>query len=225
MARGAMKSRLLRHLAEPDLDIVVAAGLTACLVDGHEAMHLEAVAGRTLDVPQGTRIGLEMDAVSGRRRDALPLFFFLVAQHVASGADASRHFGMHADLLGPIRDPQIQLARTRENRLLMAVVAAERIVLGTRKALERILHDVATGTEAIVVLHVIPADGAEPRGAQHNHRGPGMQRDLDRALPRAHPRHDLRAQPPQVHRNPRGHGEAHEEPADLEPLWEIKKEP
>src|SRR6185312_10106544 len=122
MARDAVESRLLSHLAELDLHVLVTARLAAGLVDRHEAMHLEAVAGGALDIAQRARVGLEMDAMARGRRDAFPLLFFLVALDVARGADPRGHLRMHADFLGPVGDPEVELPRAREDRLLVTVV-------------------------------------------------------------------------------------------------------
>src|SRR5436190_14789321 len=124
-------------------------------------MDLEAVAGRALHVAQRARVRLEVDAMPRGSRDPFPLVLFAVALHVAAGADARRHFGMHRDLLGPIGDPEVELSRAGEDRLLMARVAAQRIMLGAAESLKRPLHDVAPGAEGVVVLHVIPAHSAK----------------------------------------------------------------
>src|SRR5580765_2256938 len=99
-------------------------------------MDLEPVASRALHVAQRTRVRLQMDAMPRGRGDPLPLLFFLVPLDVTAGADARRHLGVHLDLLRAIRHPEVELARAGEDRLLMATVAAEGIVLGPGKALE-----------------------------------------------------------------------------------------
>ena len=106
----------------------------------------------------------------------------------------------------------------------MAVVTAERIVLGTGEALERPLHDVAAGAEGIVVLHVIPADPAESCRAQDDHRRGGGQADLDPPLPRLDPTDDLKPAAPEEHEQPRGNRQADKKAANLKPLGEIKEE-
>src|SRR5436190_9642535 len=130
MTGDAMKARLAGHLAQPDLSADVTARLPARRIDRYEAMHLETVACGALDLTQRAGIGFEMHAVPGGRRDPLPLLVFLVSLDVTSGADPRRDFGMHLNLLGTIGHPEVELPRARENRLLVAVVTAEGIVLG-----------------------------------------------------------------------------------------------
>src|SRR6266487_1144411 len=103
MARDAVKAGLPRHLAEPDFSPDVAARLAAGRIDGHKAMDLEAVAGRALHVAQRAGVRLEVDAMPRRCRDPLPFVLFAVALHVAAGAHARRHLGMHLDPFGATR--------------------------------------------------------------------------------------------------------------------------
>src|SRR5689334_10288946 len=158
MARNAVESRLSGHLAEPDFGADVTTRLPARRIDRHEAMDFEAVTGGALHVAQRAGIGLEVDAMSRGGRDPFPFVFLFVSLHVTRRADARRDLRVHRDLFGTIRDPEIELPRAREDRLLMTVMAAEGVVLGAGEALKRALHDVAAGAERVVVLHVIPAD-------------------------------------------------------------------
>src|SRR5262245_33174118 len=165
MAGHAVEIRLARHLSQAYFSTDVTARLPAGGVHRNEAVHFEPVTGGALHIAERARIRLEVHAVARGNGDALPLFLFFVALHVTAGADLRRHFGMHLDFLGTIGNPEIELSRARENGLLMAVVAAQRIMLRTREPLERALHDVAAGAEGVVVLHVVPADRPEARGA------------------------------------------------------------
>jgi len=163
-----------------------------------------------------------MDSMSGGCGDPLP--FLLLAGHVTAGADPCRDLGVLADLIGPRRHPQIQLAHTGEHRLLVAVVTTEGVVLRAREPLERVRHDVAAGAEGVVVLHVRPAHRAESRRADRHERGGGHKTDLDAALACLDPGDDLQAAAPQVDDEPRGDRQADKEAADLEPLREVKEE-
>src|SRR6266545_2968799 len=202
----------------------VAARLRARGVHRHEAMHLEAVARRALNVAQRAGIGLEMDAMARRRRDPLPFLFFAIALDVTARANAGRDFRMHRDFLGPISDPEVELARAGENRLLMAGVAAQGIMLGAGESLERALHDVAAGAEGVVVLHVVPADRAKPRRAEDERRRRRNHADSDAALSRFDPADDRQAAAPENDEEPRRDAQANEKAADLKPLGEIEKE-
>ena len=224
MAGDAMEFRLTRHLAQADLRADVAACLPAGRVHRHEAVHLETVARGALHIAERARIRLEVHAVPRGCCDALPLFLLFVTLDVAAGADASRHLGMHLDFFGAIGDPQVQLPRARENRLLVTAMAAQGIVLGPGESLKRALHDMAAGAETVVVLHVIPADGAESRRADRRDGGGCGETDLDAALARFDPRGDLDATAPHVYQEPRGDGHPDEEAADLEPLRQVEEE-
>src|SRR6059036_940995 len=138
-----------------------------------------------------------MDAVPRGRGDSLPLLFFAITLNMTSGAHARRHLRMHRDLLRSIRDPEVQLSRACEDRLLMTGMAAQGIVFGAGEALERALHDVAAGAEGVVVLHVVPADGTESRRAEDEDGRRGGQADLDLALPRFDPGDDREPPPPE----------------------------
>ena len=70
-------------------------------------------------------------------------------------------------------------------------------MFGAGEALERALHDVAAGAERVVVLHVVPADGAESRRAEDDDGRRGGQADLDLASPRFDPGDDREPPPPE----------------------------
>ena len=158
-----------------------------------------------------------------RRGDPLPFLLLTIALDVTGGADPGRDLGVHLNFLRAVGDPQIQLPRAREDRLLMAGVTAERVVLGAGEALERPLHDMTAGAERVVVLHVVPADGAESRSAQQQCRHHREQSDLHPALSRDHPRLDELAPAPHVDEQPGRNRQAEEEAADLNPLREIEE--
>ena len=82
----------------------------------------------------------------------------------------------------------------------------------------------AAGAETVVVLHVIPADRAEPSRADRRDGGGCGETDLDAALARFDPRDDPDATAPQVHKEPRGDRQPDEEAADLEPLRQVEEE-
>src|SRR5438270_1384851 len=165
-----------------------------------------------------------MNAMPCGRRDALPLFFFLVALHVAAGADTRRHFGVHRDLLGTVGNPEIELSRAREDRLLMTGVAAQRVVLRARESLEWALHDVAAGAERVVVLHVVPADRAKPGGADDEHRGCRGHADPHAALSCPDPADDSETSATEQDEEPRGDRDADEKTGDLNPLRNVEEE-
>src|SRR5436309_7595520 len=102
-----------------------------------------------------------MDAVPRGRGDSLPLLFFAITLHMAGGADTRRYLRMHRDLLWAVGDPEIELSRAREDRLLMTRVAAQGIMFGAGEALERALYDVEGGGERVVVMNVVQADCSE----------------------------------------------------------------
>src|SRR5262249_52313008 len=179
MAGHTVEIRLARHFPQTYFGTDVTARLPAGRVHRYEAMDLETVAGGALHISERAGIRLEVHAMPGGGGDALPLLLFFVSLYVAAGTDARRHLRMHRDFLGTIGHPEIELPRAGENRLLMAAVAAERVVFRAGEPLERTFHDVAAGAEPVVVLHVVPADRAEPRGTDHGDGGGGGETDPD----------------------------------------------
>src|SRR6266487_1695530 len=91
----------------------------------------------------------------------------------------------------------------------MAGVAAQGIMLGAGESLERALHDVAAGAKGVVVLHVVPADAAEPRATDDEHRRGSDQADLHPAWSRFDPPDNRQAAARPAHADLRAGTEAH----------------
>src|SRR6266508_4702334 len=104
-----------------------------------EAVGRERMTVQTLDFAL-ERVGLEVDPVTGGRRDPLPGFLGL-APDVALLADPARYLRVRRNLVGPVGHPPDQLERLRPQLEGMAGVARKGIVL----ALERSYWQVRSG--------------------------------------------------------------------------------
>src|SRR6266536_6255739 len=100
-----------------------------------------------------------MCAMAGRGGDALP--DLRLPRDVALRAHLRRHLRVRADLARTLRHPEVELSHAGEQRLLVAVMARQRIVFAPEEALVGGAHHVASRAESIVVLHVLPAGGPE----------------------------------------------------------------
>ncbi len=173
-----MTDRLVAHLVEHDLRVVrlVTPTLAAGRASGLEAVHLHAVARHAFDVLERARIGLEVDAVPRRRPDALPVGG--VPGDVTRLADAILHGRVHADLVRPLQEPEVELPRTGEHRLRVARVARQLtvLVLRARELRVRRVHHVTRRAEVVRVLRVVPGGGSHADRRHEQHGRPGNQR-------------------------------------------------
>src|SRR4029079_5444286 len=103
------------------ITLLVTPALSAGRSCGLEAVDLHAVARHALHVLERARIGLEVDAVSGCRPDALPAG--AIPGHVTRLAHWILPRRVLTDLVRPLLEPEVQLPRTGEHRLCVAVVA------------------------------------------------------------------------------------------------------
>jgi hypothetical protein len=83
----------------------------------------------------------------------------------------------------------------------------------------------ARRAEIVVVLHVVPRSLAAERGASDDDGNDKGQRPPKASWPRSQPSQDCVPPAPDEHENPRRHGNAQKESANLDPLRDIEKEP
>jgi len=157
VAGRAVKACLIGHLAESNAHRLVAAGLLARRLDRDETMRGDAVAGETLDAEFLRGIGLEVHGMTRGGDDALPCAIGL-ALDVATRADVARDRGVRTDLLRSQQHPFHDLVDFSDERLVVAIVAAEigdAMMLGLLKALiDLVVQRVAGDAELVVVLRV-----------------------------------------------------------------------
>jgi len=175
VAGDAVQRSLIRHSGELDRDTAMATGGTARCVDGSKPMHLHAVAGDALHFGKRGIVRFEVDLVACGLADVAPGLRF--AGDVALFAAIIRNRRVIGDVLGTLRHPKDHLPPGREDRLLMAIVAAQLMMRARRETLKRRLHDVAGGAKIVVVLHVMPRSLAPPCGRA------GDDCDRDREAP------------------------------------------
>ena len=219
VATGAVTRRLSRHLAEDDvgLALLVTTALATRSTDRLEPVHFSTVARDALELPEVGRVGLEVDAMAGGRRDALPAR--AIARDVAGLAHAVRHEGVLADVLGTLGDPDVELPRAREDRLRVTVVARQLGVFVRRagESLERRAHDVAPGAEVVRVLGVVPRGGAHADCRRGNHERACRERERHATRARPEPRPNLPAAPNEIPDDDETDHRAKHGAADLDP--------
>ena len=216
-----MERRLALHPAQRDVRIHVTIRLGARLVHGHEAVHLNPMARHAHDVPERGRVGLEMGPVSCRGGHALPCL--PPVRNVAVLADLVWHRCMGWDFLGSFKHPVVELPRADKDRLLVAVVAAQRVVLARRKPLEGRSHDVATGAEPVVVLHVVPAHRSGACGRHQRHHCGGNQGKRHSPRTSKQPRRDVYPPPPHKRRQGNTGDQRADGADDLDRLGNVKQ--
>ena len=117
VAERAVKLRLVAHSGEPDLGSRVTFRLAARRVGRRELVHGDAMACHALHVAERGRIGLEVNPVAGRRRDALPDTVGLLL-NVALRAHLGGHLRVRPNFFRAVEHPEIHLTRTGSDRLL-----------------------------------------------------------------------------------------------------------
>ena len=185
-----------RHSPQPNLDVVgqVTALLGAGGVSRLKSVSRARVTGQTLDIFEGSGIGLEVYAMAGGRGYPLPgLLRF--ALDVALLADGSRYLGVGRDLVRARHDPVVQLLALGLELEGVTGVTGETVVgplqlvdqeigpgIRTDEDLAAGHEDVAAGAE-IVVMHDVVM-GLEPSGEhQKQHRRHRCtERQLDPAV-------------------------------------------
>jgi hypothetical protein len=106
-----------------------------------------------------------MYSVAGGGYDTLPRAISLgVLLDMALGANHVRHGCVRPYAFRTLRHPLVQLTHIGGHSLLMAVVAAELGMLARRELAERLLHNVTTCAEVVVVHHEVPSTHTGKRG-------------------------------------------------------------
>jgi hypothetical protein len=177
MATRAMAHGLPSHPAKHDTSFTrrMAIALAAGLAGGFESVHLGAMTCDALQISQCAGVGLQVNTVPRCGGNALP--GSRVTRDVATFTNSVGHFRMQTNCLRAFRDPQVELPRAGEHRLLVAVVTGQRrvSVVSTRETLECRIHDVAPGAEVVRVLRVVPGRGAHA-SAGHNQQQRGCSK-------------------------------------------------
>ena len=163
---------------------------------------------------------LQVQAVPLRGCDLLPLR--RVRIHVTGNTARVGHLGVRRDLARPVRYPEHKLAGAGEDRLLVALVAAQLGVPGGLELLPRRRHHVAAAAEVVVVLHVVPAAHAEPARHGHHDRRHGTARQQMAPRPVGEPRQQLGPLPPRDRHQPQEQEDAHDRPGDLQRLRRVE---
>jgi hypothetical protein len=169
VARGAVDHELA-HLTELHLAVGVTVGLGAGLVEGGELVNGGSVALDAHEAFEHRVFGFEVDPVTSGAGNEVPLV--RITLHVAIDAPFVGHRCVDGDLVRIEEDRGDAHGGPLEERRLMAGFAAQAPMCALCELLVRLLHEVASHAELVVVLDVVPGpvspDGADDDRGEHS---------------------------------------------------------
>jgi hypothetical protein len=159
-----------------------------------------------------------MNAVPRGGRDSLPPGGIL--SYMAGFAALIGNDRMRTDFIGTLRNPHVHLARARKDRLLMTGVAGKLgvLALATRHLLVGGIHHVASVTEFVRMLRVIPGGSSGDRRAGDDDDPDRRDCESHRPGARRKPASNAPAIPEEQPQNRESDNDGENGTADLHPL-------